>query len=238
MDISGQAQSTTTGKSSRHNKNDVFLILRKAISEGEFQPGQRLPAERELASKLNVARGTLREGLRDLERAALVERRQGSGTYVTYASETHLPTIIENVRPLELVDARLALEPHMCRKAVLHATDDDFLRVEQVLAGMDQCTDDPAGFSKLDEEFHLLLAELSGNRLMQWMAQSMSVARTHSQWSRVRTITLNPDIIRVYNAQHRGIVDAIKSRDPEAAATAMRQHIFTARESLQNIAEV
>ena len=238
MDISGPDEPNTESKPSRHNKNDVFLILRKAISEGEFQPGQRLPAERDLASRLNVARGTLREGLRDLERAALVERRQGSGTYVTYASETHLPTIIENVRPLELVDARLALEPHMCRKAVLHATDDDFARVEHVLRGMDDCVEDPTRFSKLDEEFHLLLAELSGNRLMQWMAQSMSVARTHSQWSRVRTITLNPDIIKVYNEQHRGIVQAIKTRDPEAAATAMRQHIFTARESLQNIAEV
>lgn len=220
------------------NKNDVFLQLRKAINTGEFQTGERLPAERELAGRFGVARGTLREGLRELEKSGFVERRQGSGTYVTYSSNDELPSIIENVRPLELVDSRLALEPHICRKAVLHATDADFRRVEAMLQSMEKSENDPQNFSKSDEEFHLMLAELSGNRLMQWMAQSMSGARSHSQWSRVRTITLNPAIIRTYNQQHRAIVDAIKTRDPEAAAARMKAHILTARESLQNIANV
>lgn len=220
------------------NKNDVFLQLRKAINTGEFQTGERLPAERELAGRFGVARGTLREGLRELEKSGFVERRQGSGTYVTYSSNDELPSIIENVRPLELVDSRLALEPHICRKAVLHATDADFRRVEAMLQSMEKSENDPQNFSKSDEEFHLMLAELSGNRLMQWMAQSMSGARSHTQWSRVRTITLNPAIIRTYNQQHRAIVDAIKTRDPEAAAARMKAHILTARESLQNIANV
>jgi len=220
------------------NKNDVFLRLRKAIHTGEFQTGERLPAERELAGRFGVARGTLREGLRELEKSGFVERRQGSGTYVTYSGNDELPAIIENVRPLELVDSRLALEPHICRKAVLHATDADFRRVESMLQTMEKSENDPQSFSRNDEEFHLLLAELSGNRLMQWMAQSMSGARSHSQWSRVRTITLNPAIIRTYNKQHRAIVESIKARDPEAAAARMKAHILTARESLQNIANV
>lgn len=220
------------------NKNDVFLMLRKGINDGEFQSGERLPAERNLAERFGVARGTLREGLRELEESGFVERRQGSGTYVIYNTDDQLPTIIENIRPLELVDSRLALEPHICRKAVLHATDTDFRRVDMMLHSMEKCTNDPTEFSKIDEEFHLALAELSGNRLMQWMAQSMSGARSHSQWGRVRTITLNPNIIAVYNRQHRAIVDAIRAREPESAAQHMKKHILTARESLQNIAEV
>ena len=105
------------------NKNDVFLLLRKSISDGEFQSGERLPPERELAREFGVARGTLREGLRELENAGLVERRQGSGTYVIHGSDDNPQTILEVVSPLELVDSRLAIEPHICRKAVLHATD-------------------------------------------------------------------------------------------------------------------
>ena len=220
------------------NKNDVFLLLRKGINDGEYQFGERLPAERQLASRFGVARGTLREGLKELEKSGFVERRQGSGTYVIFSADNELPAIIENVRPLELVDSRLALEPHICRKAVLHATDADFRRVEQMLRSMEKCENNPAEFSAVDEEFHLLLAELSGNRLMQWMAQSMSGARSHSQWGRVRTLTLNPQIIRTYNRQHRAIADAIRAREPETAAMQMKNHILTARESLQNIAEV
>lgn len=220
------------------NKNDVFLQLRKSISDGDFQPGERLPAERDLASRFGVARGTLREGLRELEKTGMVERRQGSGTYVIYDIDTPPPSIIESVRPLELVDTRLALEPHICRKAVLHATDVDLRHAEKLLNSMDNCENEPIEFSRYDEEFHQMLAAWSGNRLMQWMAQSMSGARAHSQWARVLTITLTPEIIQIYNSQHRAIVDAIRARDPEAAAQHMKQHIMTARESLQNIAEV
>lgn len=220
------------------NKNDVFLLLRKGINEGEYQFGERLPAERTLATHFGVARGTLREGLKELERTGLVERRQGSGTYVTFSANDELPALIENVRPLELLDARLALEPHICRKAVLNATEADFRRVEQMLASMEKCMDDPVEFSRIDEDFHMLLAELSGNRLMHWMAKSVSGARSHTQWGRVRTITLNPTIIELYNKQHRSIVEAIHAREPETAALRMKNHILTARESLQNIADV
>ena len=220
------------------NKNHVFLMLRKGIAEGTYQNGERLPPERDLATEFGVARGTLREGLRELEQAGFVERRQGSGTYVTHGSEESSPTILEEVSPLELVDSRLAIEPHICRKAVLHATDVDFRRLERMLRSMEQSIDSPIGFSEIDAEFHLALAELSGNRMMQWLVGSMSGARSHDQWSRVRSTTLTPSVIAIYNKQHRAIVDAIRSREPEAAAAQMKKHIVTARESLQRVAEV
>jgi len=220
------------------NKNHVFLMLRKGIAEGTYQNGERLPPERNLADEFGVARGTLREGLRELEQAGFVERRQGSGTYVTHGNEESSPTILEEVSPLELVDSRLAIEPHICRKAVLHATDVDFRRLDRMIKSMDQAIDNPIEFSEIDSEFHLTLAELSGNRMMQWLVSSMSGARSHDQWSRVRSITLTPSIIVIYNKQHRAIVDAIRSREPEAAAALMKKHIVTARESLQRVAEV
>ena len=181
------------------NKNHVFLMLRKGIAEGTYQNGERLPPERNLATEFGVARGTLREGLRELEQAGFVERRQGSGTYVTHGNEESSPTILEEVSPLELVDSRLAIEPHICRKAVLHATDVDFRRLERMLRSMEQATDNPLSFSEIDAEFHLALAELSGNRMMQWLVSNMSGARSHDQWSRVRSITLTPSIITIYN---------------------------------------
>ena len=220
------------------NKNHVFLMLRKGITDGSYENGERLPPERNLAQQFGVARGTLREGLRELENAGLVERRQGSGTYVTYGVEDSQPSILGEVSPLELMDSRLAIEPHVCRKAVLHATDADFRRLDRMLRSMEQNTRDIVGFSELDAEFHQALAELSGNRMMHWLINSMSGARAHSQWSRVRSIVLTPNAISMYNQHHRAIVDAIRSREPEAAAARMKKHIVTARDSLQRVADV
>ena len=219
------------------NKNHVFLMLRKGITDGSYENGERLPPERNLAQQFGVARGTLREGLRELENAGLVERRQGSGTYVTYGVEDSQPSILGEVSPLELMDSRLAIEPHVCRKAVLHATDADFRRLDRMLRSMEQNTRDIVGFSELDAEFHQALAELSGNRMMHWLINSMSGARAHSQWSRVRSIVLTPNAISMYNQHHRAIVDAIRSREPQAAAARMKKHIVTARDSLQRVAD-
>ena len=60
----------------------------------------------------------------------------------------------------------------------------------------------------------------------------MHEVRSHSQWARMRTLTLTPAIIGRYNRQHRDIVDAIRARDPDRAAQAMREHLDTARRSL------
>jgi len=73
-----------THEKSVATKTDVFIALRNQIDAGEFEVGERLPAERHLSHQFGVARGTLREGLKELEAAGYVERRQGSGTYVVF----------------------------------------------------------------------------------------------------------------------------------------------------------
>jgi DNA-binding GntR family transcriptional regulator len=64
------------------------------------------------------------------------------------------------------------------------------------------------------------------------MMEKMHEVRSHSQWARMRTITLEPGIIANYNRQHRAIIDAIRARDAETAARLMREHLDTARRSL------
>ena len=64
------------------------------------------------------------------------------------------------------------------------------------------------------------------------MMQKMHEVRSHAQWARMRTITLEPGIIAHYNEQHRAIVDAIRSRDAEGAGRLMKEHLESARRSL------
>ena len=219
-------------------KTDVFIALRERIDAGEFAVGERLPAERTLSNQFGVARGTLREGLRELESAGYVERRQGSGTYVVFRKNPDSTELISTLRPLEMVEARIAVEPHICRLAVLHATEDDLERLSAMLTSMEQLEYEPAAFGRVDGAFHLALAEIAGNRLFSWMTRFLSEARSQQGWSQVLVLTLNPEQIRTYNIQHRAIVNAIRKRDPDAATRRMRQHIASARDSLLSIADV
>ena len=213
------------------NARDITVDLRRQITNAYYPRDARLPPERVLSDEYGVARGTVREALKSLESMGFVERRAGSGTYVIYAGNVSRGSVIETTRPLELVDARFAIEPHMVRLAVLHATELDLQKAESHLAEMERA-DVTRNFADLDEQFHLALADAAHNPMIKWMMEKTHEVRSHAQWARMRTLTLNPAIINRYNRQHRTIVDAIRARDAEAAAKAMRDHLDTARRSL------
>jgi len=212
--------------------SDIAGALRKQIETERFALNDRLPPERVLAERFGVARGTVREALKQLELGGLVERRAGSGTYVTWSDRGETRPIVEITRPLELVDARLAMEPHMCRLAVLHATEVELAHLDTFLDSMQACETDPERFADIDEGFHRALAACTQNPLIEWIMDRMTEIKTHAQWARMRTLTLTPEMIRTYNAQHRAIVDAIRNRESETAASAMRAHLTSARRSL------
>lgn len=214
------------------NATDIAGALRRQIATARLVKNDRLPPERSLAAQYGVARGTVREALRRLEDAGFVQRRPGSGTYVIYTDHEESRSIIETTRPLELIDARFALEPHMCRLAVLHATDFELVRAEAELRAMEECGGNADVFADADDRFHLALARSTHNALIVWMLEKMSEVRNHAQWARMRLLTLEPGIIERYNRQHRAIVDAIRERDADGAARAMKDHLELARHSL------
>ncbi len=214
------------------NAADIAGALRKQIASGHYTLNDRLPPERTLAEQFSVARGTIREALKRLEDTGFVERRAGSGTYVTYSERDETRSIVETVRPLELIDARFAIEPQMVRLAVLHATDFDLAKTDAHLHAMETCGGDALAFADAADRLPLALARCSQNALIVWMMEKMHEVRSHAQWARMRTITLEPAIIEHYNRQHRGIIDAIRARDAEGAGRLMKEHLESARRSL------
>lgn len=214
------------------NATDIAGALRRQIASARLAKNDRLPPERTLAAQFGVARGTVREALRRLEDAGFVQRRAGSGTYVIYSEQEETRSIVETTRPLELIDARFAIEPHTCRLAVLHATDFDIARAEAQLQTMEECGGDADIFADADDRFHLALSRCTHNALIVWMLEKMNEVRNHAQWARMRILTLEPGIIAHYNLQHRAVVDAIRNRDADGAARAMKEHLELARRSL------
>lgn len=223
------------GRSHRTGAGDIAAHVRRRITGGELLNGERLPPERAFAEQLGVSRGTVRNALRRLAEAGLVEKRPGSGAYVVWP-EVGTASIARSTSPLELIDTRYALEPQIVRLAVLHATGQALARAERALEVMEGSEDDADSFAAGDETFHLALAECTKNAMLVWITERVSEVRNNAEWARMRQITLSGAMIRRYNAQHREVFEAVRRRDAEQAARAMRAHLDLARASLVDAA--
>jgi DNA-binding FadR family transcriptional regulator len=206
--------------------------LRDAIVGGHYTAGQRLPPERRLAIHFNASRATVREALRQLTDQQLVERRIGSGTFVTYRQAVEEHEVAEETSPLQLIEVRMAIEPQMARLAVLHASNRDLERLSAALALLGECHDEPNRYSAADEQFHLALAACTGNPLMIWLYRQINEVRLHAQWAAMRTKVLTAENMRIYDRQHAAVVEAVRRRDADAAAAAMVEQMAKARADL------
>ena len=222
----------SVGTTTRTGSTGIANAIREDIKARNFVHNDRLPPERALAERFDAARGTIREALKRLEESGWVVRRAGSGTYVTHVDPVEVDSIIEATSPIEMIDTRRALEPEIGRHAAVKATKLDIQRLEEILTAFEQGPTDQKIFSALDEKFHTTLVDCAKNALMSWIYKQVNEVRAHDQWSVVKAKTLNTKTIAMYHAQHRQIVEAIKSRDPEKTAELITTHLRTARATL------
>jgi DNA-binding FadR family transcriptional regulator len=210
----------------------ILANLRKAIETGAYGEGDQLPPERQLAATFNAARSTVRRALDQLERAGLVSRRLGSGTFVVYSGEAGPANIADRISPLQLIEARFAVEPFTTRLAVLNATRRHLDDMESVLARAEAAGSDKDAFSRWDAEFHLLVARASGNPLLLDVYRQINEVRLHAQWDAMKEQILTPEVIADYNRQHRDIFQALHQRDAQLAQMLITQHLEKARDDL------
>ncbi len=212
----------------------ITARLRRAIETGVYSDGDQLPPERQLATAFGTARSTIRKALNQLESEGLVSRRVGSGTFVSYAGPLEHPSgdITDLISPLQLIEARMAVEPYMTRLAAIHATRRDLDMMETILARLEDCGTDKDAFSHWDAEFHQLLARCSRNPLIVHFSHQINAARSHAQWDAMKELVLTPDQIVAYNAQHRAIHEALCQRDVQTAVDLIVEHLEKARSDL------
>jgi DNA-binding FadR family transcriptional regulator len=206
--------------------------LRQAIVEGTYKYGQKLPAERQLAEAFNASRTTVRLALDRLETDKLVARRIGSGTFVSYRQPGETDDIAEITSPVELIEARLAIEPYMTRLAVLNASAKDLEKLFEACDMAEAAGNDPEHFTEWDTQFHIRIAEASHNPLMLWIYRRVNEIRAHDQWAAMRDKILTQQRIADYNRQHRALAEAIASRDVEGAVAMVTSHLHYARRQL------
>jgi DNA-binding FadR family transcriptional regulator len=232
QDETGAADAPDLPKSVAAGAAAIAERLLTGILDGTYPDGTRLPPERELARHFGASRGTVREALRQLEAKGLLTRRIGSGTFVDHRPGPDGNAIAQATSPIELIDVRLAIEPQIVRLAVINASAQDLDRVGEALQRLEVVGDDREAFSGADETFHLLLAECTRNPLMVWLYQHVNEVRGHAQWGHMKNKILTTGRISDYNAQHRRIYEALRSRDVETAVATMIAHLEKAREDL------
>jgi len=152
--------------------NDVFEQLRQKLIDGNWAPGSRLPSEQELCTLLNVSRVSVRSAVQRLRDLGVVITRQGSGSYI---SEDFTPQTLNNrLRPVmnlskeefhDMMVFRQTVEFKCMELAVIHATPEDILSLEQALNRMLVNKNDYKKYSEADFDFHLAIAKASQNKV-------------------------------------------------------------------------
>ena len=197
------------------------------IERGEYRPGERLPPERDLAKQLGVSRPSVREALIALEVGGLVEVRIGSGVYVLERrpARATVEALPEDSGPFELIAARSLVESECAALAAKQATRAQVRAIEEALAQMADEHGEGAGSLWADREFHLRIAEASGNSALGLVVRTLWEQRTGPLFRRLEHHYDTPKLWEVALREHRQIVAAIARHDAAGARTAMRRHM-------------
>jgi len=211
----------------------AFRQIMALIHDSHFAPGERLPAERELAELLSVSRPTLRDALNRLEARGYIDRRTGSGSYVC----TSIPEAVRS--PLEqgireklvtlqqIIAVRKPLEVWAAKQAALHRTTDQVEELKDALSAMravGKRTERPAQkeYAQADIQFHLVIAKMTGNPvylhtihfLTDLISQSLEISRE----------VLDQGFTSDNNLRHQRILESIVAGDSRGAGKAMTAH--------------
>ena len=200
--------------------------LADRIARGEFATGDRLPPERELATELSVSRTTVREALLALELMGHVEIRVGSGVFVLDPPE-EAPAADEpdEAGPFEIVELRRTVEGDAARLAATRMSERQIERLWKAQRQMADAVDDVPTFDRADRDFHAVIAEGSGNALMERMIRDLWGMRRGAMWRRWYDQTRSRENRVRSILEHERIAQALRRRLPEVAATAMQGHI-------------
>ncbi|MGQ7793857.1 FadR/GntR family transcriptional regulator [Faunimonas sp. B44] len=208
----------------------VLGHLRRMIAAGDLVPGERLPPERTLAAELQVNRATLRKALGRLEQEGLISRHVGRGTFVGTAPAEPLGSTSTR-SPIDLMDARLTLEPAIAAEAALrhHKAHLDQMRL---CLDRGRAVEDFESFEAWDNAFHRSIAEATQNPILLMVMDMVREMRNQPQWERLKLRTSSPERRDRYRRDHEAILKAIADRDPQSAAGAMFDHLQSVRATL------
>ncbi|MBT3671030.1 MAG: FadR family transcriptional regulator [Chloroflexi bacterium] len=217
----------------------IVAQIEKRILDGDLNPGDQLPSERELGQQFGVSRTSIREAIRVLTLKNLVEVNHGRGTFVTEPTSRTLRYTFDKIVDLarqegsgHLIEIREIIEPEIAALAAENSSEENIAVLRDAVHTMEISKDDPAlweDYVEADLDFHLSLAEGSGNPLflvlidlfvVQLRGQRRRAARKEGGLYRGQT-------------HHWKILEAVENKDAETARKLMCNHIQQIREDIK-----
>jgi len=219
---------TTTGLD---NSSLALERLRGLLADMPQTGEARLPTERALAESLGISRRSVRRAIEVLEGEGLIWRRQGSGTFAGPRPEGLAAPAATPADPLDVMEARLRIEPQLAQLAALRASPEAIARMAALVDRLD-ATQDADERELWDSAFHREIARACDNRMFLMIHDALEHARQDVRWRALRERARGMASFAQYQKQHRAIQDAIARHDPVAAGEAMREHILALNENL------
>jgi GntR family transcriptional repressor for pyruvate dehydrogenase complex len=210
---------------------DAIEQIRGLVASGQWGPGTRLPREADLAKQLGLSRNSLREAVRALSLARVLEVRQGDGTYVSTLepgellepalSATHL---LQGRTVLELFEVRRMLEPEAAAMAAQRADAAVIAALRHELDRMVAAGDRADDLVEADAAFHDVIARAPGNGVLQALLRSLS---TNTVRARLWHGIADRGALDQAREEHARIYEAIAAGDADLARAATLVHIAT-----------
>ena len=207
----------------------VVERIRDMIRNGEIQPGDRLPPERTLAEVFGVSRSILRQAFQAMAERGIIESRQGDGTYLLTTLDASVPgdAILDamgeqNGFLASILEFRQLMEPQIAALAARRITPEGVDQLKILVCDQQRALLAGQESDAFDAEFHRLLAEYAGNKVI----SRMMMATVQSIMNETRSGWLQSDGRRNTSVEgHLRIIDALAVGDEEAAFAAMKDHI-------------
>ncbi len=205
--------------------------IRGSILAGEFNPGEKLPPERELAEMFGVSRPSVREALNILTSSGLVETYQGGGTLVRSLVENSasMPLSelirIDGDRALDVIEVRKGMESWTAWYAASRALPEDIRRIKVVVDGMAKNLEELKHSEDFDAHFHMLVARATHNVVWSHIMQTIFEAMQEFQRDVWRAVYLTEEDQRLLFSHHLKVYEMIRDRNPEGARSAMLEHL-------------
>lgn len=205
------------------------------LRSGEFRPGDKLPSERELMTRVGVGRSSIREALQTLIGMNMIEARPGRGYFVKGSTWELLPTgrvhpaLMEAKALLDLIDARLLVEPEIAALAAKKATPSDIDAMDRALDRIAAQARRGRKVYRAAAEFHVEIAKATHNTALVQMVSSLVSVMAY--WGRLFEEEI-PGRARGEVNLHRDLVRCLKRRKPEEIRRKMREHLVATQRTL------
>lgn len=215
---------------------EIFSKLLEQITNGTYQPGDKIPSENELRTLYGVSRNTIRAVLNKLNTLGIIETRRGDGSYVRHHGANiplrmMTPNLVFAKHDLiDILEFRRGIEIEGVKLAAVRASEEDIATLKALMKSMKASTDDMRRFSELDTEMHIMFAKASKNEMFANMMEIVHTILTNDMKNLL--VAQGADIDSVF--YHESIISCIEHRKPTEAAFLIERHLTLIIERVQN----